>query len=567
MSKPLQIRIGILTFAILIIAFGFAWSAHTHHDGRMNDGEGVFPVLHINTRGLDFYQLTREDWERVALSLYDASGNEMFTNVSARIRGRGNSTWHLAPADPLNRTFRIRFNEPQEMMERGYFATDWTMIANHFDFTMLRQYSAYYLGNLFAQTREDNLYFSPSHQFIDVYINGVYWGVYMLSAQVNDGAGDRANLRFHADPTLSEFMIEQDHPDHRGREHQMTIVEGELYYAIRFPRSGDVTDAHINYVHATLLHINDVIRSLDFNEIIKYIDVSSFVDFYIISEWYQNHDITHSIFLQIRGVGEGRRLYKGPIWDFDLAAGGGGIRSRQQIITRNNIWFSYLMQVPEFVDAVALRWHEVNDELLAQTIARIYYVASYYRTGFERNFERWPILGTRVAGALTPEYLAELVTFMEHVAFLIDFLEDRRDFITFNLSRGHRVWSVPLRDFYSSNGTLQEAGWVSGREGGALIFGPYLSLGPGQYEVVLTATLESYEHYQVAVFDVGIHVGDARHHFRSYASMYASCFARASTQRFSIPFMLETNACNIEFRVFTTRGAVVTVESVVITGM
>jgi len=48
-------------------------------------------------------------------------------------------------------------------------------------------------------------------------------------------------------------------------------------------------------------------------------NVELFANFYIVNELMKNPDIGFSsVFMTMRGQGSYRRLYKGPIWDFDM---------------------------------------------------------------------------------------------------------------------------------------------------------------------------------------------------------------------------------------------------------
>ena len=116
-------------------------------------------------------ELHREIWRPTTVSLRCYTGTYQEFTVGAQARGRGNSTWVMSDKQPL----RIRFDTARPMFGSNYAARDWTLIANASDHTLMRHYSAYFLGSLL-----DGLDFSPTGQFLHLYMDGEYRGVYML---------------------------------------------------------------------------------------------------------------------------------------------------------------------------------------------------------------------------------------------------------------------------------------------------------------------------------------------------------------------------------------------------
>jgi hypothetical protein len=139
-----------------------------------------------------------------------------------------------------------------------------------------------------------------------------------------------------------------------------------------------------------------------------------------------------SVFMEITGQGDNRRLVMGPVWDFDIAAGNAyyqgynwayGYGPHGIWVGAVNRWYYYLLQWPVFFDAVVVRWNEIRDVEIRQTLERIAYKTQRYQRSFERNFERWPVLGVFVWP--NPPAVVEIDTFMGQVDYLLDFLEER----------------------------------------------------------------------------------------------------------------------------------------------
>jgi len=138
----------------------------------------------------------------------------------------------------------------------------------------------------------------------------------------------------------------------------------------------------------------------------------------------------------------------GPIWDFDLSAGNVlnqplGRGPEDLYVALFNYWYRYLMQRPEFFEAVVSRWNEIKDREIAQTIEHVRQLAITYQDEFERNFERHPILGAAIPRVPTAPEMLEIDSFMGHVDFLLDWIETRRAWLD-NFFNGRLPGHDPL---------------------------------------------------------------------------------------------------------------------------
>ena len=387
-------------------------------------GLSDFPAIHITT---EHYEINRHVRIDGTISVSNVAEGYILEETHMRIRGRGNSSWNYMDKKP----FRIRFDHPTIMLDAGHAARDWTFIPNHSDKSLMRNYSAYYMASLLG-----GMSYAPFARFVDVYFNGEYQGVYMMCIQVNEIRAGRVNLVFHEDPALSEYLLELNrrvHYDPNNIEGVHFLRIRGRYYEIRFPRGDNLTPEHVDYLREHLTRIDNLMYARN-PEVFRYIDVPSFIDYYLVQELYKNYDISSlSVFMQIRGQGEERRLEKGPVWDFDISAGNcyyqdrgnhrGGYGPTGIWAGYMNTWFRWLLEIPEYFDQVAARWAHIYENEFLQTIERIEYMATVYQTSFERNFVRWPIMGLYIWP--NPQVVVEIDTFMGQVDYLTEFLQTR----------------------------------------------------------------------------------------------------------------------------------------------
>jgi len=487
-----------------------------------------------------FYNyLSRYDWRNATFTMEASNGDYSFNDVGGRLRGRGNSTWNvsattvpttaqrtLIDAGQINPNFRnhwdssrnpasarmqkwpfrIRFDEPRSMLGSTSTSTDWSFIANHSDYTQLRNESAKMLSRSLTgmdwQTRS---------RFVHVYWNGEYRGLYWMAEQLEvsnyyntrqqDRVTGRVPLRYDPDPAYSEYFIELDlradrlntnvlahhETDFRlSPEFQQAPREGVDYlrvggrlYDIRFPddtreagigRSGQSferrwnTPEHVNYLRRFITEVDNAIISRNWNRINQWIDINSFIDYYLVHEFFKNMDSGGlSVHKTIRGIGSERRMHLGPIWDFDLSAGNtdpspswgsinqwnarGGYSHRGIWPGYINRWFRHLLGVPQFFRLAGERFAEIRDNQIQDMMDGILEFATENVMHFERNFIRWPnMLGQRT-WAQSPEIVAlgsGEGAWMRNVEHLINWFDLRRDWMSDWFEFGSGMDTLPL---------------------------------------------------------------------------------------------------------------------------
>jgi len=427
----LKMSASIVVVSIIIVLFATAVMAEPYtepySEQYSEDEVAAFPSLHINTY-LDPFVQEREFWHEGTISFKGAPAEYEFEGIAARIRGRGNSTWWNGPD---KRPLRFRFNVAQGMYGSDAIARDWILLANQFDRSLLRNYAAFYLGNSLS-----GLYWTPSPQNVHLYVNGEYMGVYLLTDERDVSTG-RMPLVAHDDPTISDFFLELDARAYVDAvQNEDFIIVNNMHYDLRWP--SNLPPEHVSYIYNYVNAVSYAIRYQSFDDVLSLIDFDSFVDFYIVQELFKDVDAASlSTFMYITGIGDERRLFLGPIWDYDLAAGNHSrVYSPEGLhVAIVNYWFRHLLIRPEFAEVVTNRWNEIRHVEIAQTIERVRFLATRYQYEFERNFIRHPDVMGR-AQMPTPQEILEIDTFVGHVDHLINWLETRADWMDYFFNDG-----------------------------------------------------------------------------------------------------------------------------------
>ena len=397
-----------------------------------------FPVLSIDmdvpfnwdgsTADLQFF---RDAWQGATLNVSNTDAAFLLNDVRISARGRGNSTWvNMGVKRPIR--FRFPNNAWLPMFDSGYVGRDWVLLANTIDPSHLRNFSALYLGDQMG-----SMPFVPNAWFVHLYLDGEYRGVYMLTDE-REAIEGRGNLSLDIDPMISEYMIEFDARASWGgaprNSHWVRTRVGD--FDIRYPSTGawmnHANNPHALYVERFLNRVDEAIVSGERQQVEAILDVASFIDFYLVQELMKNIDVGFSsVFYQIRGQGDQRRLVAGPLWDFDLSSGSARHTGmwpadiddpRGAHAAATNEWFRLLLETPWFRREVARRWSAIRDVEVSQLLARIQYMALVFEDDFQRDLDRWPNHGRH---GWNPPAIAARRTSLEQAEYLHWWLSER----------------------------------------------------------------------------------------------------------------------------------------------
>jgi len=418
----------------------------TREDTEVSDGFTYYgsykpirldtPIISINTD--DGGKVTsKTDYKGCTVTLENAEESYCFENAYAEIRGRGNSSWNMP-----KKSYRIKFTKKRSMMGSDYEAKSWTLISNYGDKSLSRNALAYEMSQRF-----EGLDFSSTNEFVELYLNGEYMGVYLLCDQIQVGEG-RVDIgeTFADDPSAMGFLIELDaRSNEEGKlGYDYDVLDYDRQYLIKSPDSSDPAydpQIHLKYVRDYLNSCLDALGAQEWNRICELMDIDSFVDMYILNEMFANLDhYKYSCYFYKAPNG---KLFAGPAWDFDISSGNvnygyaeGSYDSgpRQDLIYSGNLWiadkhtwYRRLLRNEEFVSLLQQKLSEYGEIItgvaeLADSEAPNGYYAQYGQA-IERNFVRWQILNE---GAWSdPQALVDIKTAAGQMDYLSEWLKER----------------------------------------------------------------------------------------------------------------------------------------------
>ncbi|MBO5374109.1 MAG: CotH kinase family protein [Clostridia bacterium] len=336
------------------------------------------------------------------------AGDYNLTRSKAEIRGRGNTSFQLD-----KRSYKIKFDKAISLFGNTP-DKEWTLISNHFDLSLVRNYLAYSVASKLSA-----LDTTTSMQFVELYINNEYRGVYLVCEQVEIDE-TRINLSQDLSSTDTGYLIELD-----SRAEGLGFYANGSFYAIKDPDSDNslYTPEHTAFIKNYVMSCLTAINGDDYSQIEALIDTESFAQAYVVFEMFHCVDVGFASFFMYKDAGG--KLVCGPVWDFDRSVGNvsNNYSSRNPetlYASWKNSWFSSLLRHEEFHKLVCDTLSE-NEELIRATLDECYSYLEAHPNAFNRNFKKWKLLGTYVYP--NPSAINNLKTWKEQVEFNKEWLE------------------------------------------------------------------------------------------------------------------------------------------------
>ena len=234
-----------------------------------------------------------------------------------------------------------------------------------------------------------NLEWTPESYFSEVFINNEYNGTYNITQKVEE-SDNRVVLGD------TGYLLEIDQLE-RMKDDDVYFYTSEFLINIKEPEVDYDSDEY-NYAKNLISEFETVLKGAQFRDPIvgykKYIDVDSFIDWYLINEIVKNQDARSwsSIFLNVI---PGQKIKMGPLWDFDLAFGNVNYSECEYpegFWVKDHAWYNRLFEDPTFVQKVKSRflYFEQNQQMI---LDKIDFYANHLHLAQKENDYRWDIIG------------------------------------------------------------------------------------------------------------------------------------------------------------------------------
>ncbi|MBR2944412.1 MAG: CotH kinase family protein [Clostridia bacterium] len=355
-KKVLKISLIILLLIIVFCAVcAFSWLI-----AYLNADESNLPRIDIEADGkID----SKDEYVDCIINVSNTDDEYEINDASAKIKGRGNTTWKY-PKKP----YRIKFDTKVSLFGNEENKS-WVLLAMYNDFSLSKDALAFSLG-----ASLENGDYVPSYEYVEVYLNGIYQGLYLLTEHINENEG-RTNVKydFDEDDTEVPFIVELDaYAELDGGvlgEDYFKI--GDLFYTVKYPdKTERYTDEQFKYIEGYIKKVHSLCykKNVTIDELSQYIDIESFIDYYLMQEIMIQADIDYKSVYMYKSI-DGK-LKMGPLWDYDWALDGPSLLfwldyelKPEEYVTKGTWFYGLLNGAPEFKEAVKARWDIIEDKI------------------------------------------------------------------------------------------------------------------------------------------------------------------------------------------------------------
>lgn len=347
------------------------------------------PAMYVDLEnGFPQENIDKETYIGAKISLVGAEGYDDLIEVAGSMKGRGNYSWSAE-----KKPYALKFESKTDLLGMGK-AKKWVLIANYWDKTMLRNYVTLTLA------AEMGLKYTTEVRFVDLYVNGVYRGNYLLTEKVEIGK-ERVNVDDENGGVLFEIEQEYRHNSECDYCHQTPSGVHLTYKEPEYESDEEGEIFNTAFIQNMMNTMNPVLDTIDaslsqgYAAYSQYIDVESFVDWYILNEFAKNYDSQFVTSCYCYYDPTDGLLHMGPAWDYDTCYGnqsgdGYGV-PEGYLISTGSPWYRMLMGDETFLNLVKARWTELKaDGTIYSSMQSILDGAELIAESQVLNNEAWP---------------------------------------------------------------------------------------------------------------------------------------------------------------------------------
>lgn len=415
------------------------------------------PVVYVNTStGKDVPVNDKDTWIEGSQFWVDGLNRSSFDGlkqfvdveqIECEIKGRGNLTWDWVKdteslyTNGAKRPYAVKLTKKREVLGMAEHKR-WVLLSSYGDKSMLRNLLAFRLANAAANVAGGSGEWHPSGQPVELVFNGIHRGCYLLCEQIKIADGRRVKGTEFGDATVVDgseisYLLEGDRywgTDATETLYWMSYREqtswahssaGTYVYATNYKKSssyggsnykfrwglkspddGDLADAGLKnsteykFINNKVTSVEKFLFSNSFTsatlaEIEQYIDLDSFIEYFLVFEMAMNQELNNPGSAYMHYYNVDRKLYMGPVWDFDYATflytfddEGLYKNKNSHFINANALWYCRLLQNTNVQNYMVERWPYYK-AAFQSVQAEISAMQSYLAKSAEYNFSMW----------------------------------------------------------------------------------------------------------------------------------------------------------------------------------
>ncbi len=344
----------------------------------------VYLTSSNSAQGRDWVDASKQNIATGSMSMVSADGGSIYSGELKQIKARGNSTFTYAD----KKSYQIKLNTASDLLGNQEQVKTWVLLASYFDATQMHDKLMKDLATKLG------LAYTASCNWVNLYYDGEYRGVYLLSEKNSVGAASvaitdmeeayKAQNPSYGDNMstgLSQNAYGQQFQYTKGLQEPANITGGyliELNHNRWDEASGFKTrqgvafnvkspewcgEEAMRYISEYYQAFEDAVYATDdagaytgYNAstgkyFYDYVDMDSLVKVFLLQELSLNCDgFISSVYFYKDADG---KMFAGPIWDQDMTFGTGWTKTNAANIEDYHYLAKALIQIPAFKTAVA----------------------------------------------------------------------------------------------------------------------------------------------------------------------------------------------------------------------
>jgi len=362
--------------------------------------EGEFcshlPLVLLETDG-QFIQKDEVIWATVKIIDNKHSANHVLDapslTTATTLKYRGNSSYSTFD----KRQFRLEFYKKAGGSSKRDVAVmgmakecDWVLYGPFLDRTLVRNKVLYSISRQLMD-------WAPDTRYCEVFVDGQYQGVYIMTESVKVSESRIKLSDYALQNGETAYLLKRERP---GTElspiRSFGSIAAKTWHelSIGFPTSTRLLDSHIEWIRHDISTFERALYSEYFTDPTRgyaaYIDIDSFVDYYLINEFALIIDAGFLSTYVYKDLGGKLKM---AVWDFNNAFDNypwAPVDVREFAVEDNN-WYARLFQDRAFTDKVIARYRELREGILSDSavLGAIDVAVATLGEAINRNFSVW----------------------------------------------------------------------------------------------------------------------------------------------------------------------------------
>ena len=417
----------------------------------------VYLTSSNSAQGRDWVDASKQNIATGSMSMVSADGGSIYSGELKQIKARGNSTFTYAD----KKSYQIKLNTASDLLGNQEQVKTWVLLASYFDATQMHDKLMKDLATKLG------LAYTASCNWVNLYYDGEYRGVYLLSEKNSVGAASvaitdmeeayKAQNPSYGD-NMSTGLSQNDYGQWfqytKGLQEPANITGGyliELNHNMWDEASGFKTrkDVALNvkspewcgkeamrYISEYYQDFEDAVYATDktgaytgYNAstgkyFYDYVDMDSLVKVFLLQELSLNCDgFISSVYFYKDADG---KMFAGPIWDQDMTFGTGWSQYNDASIVDYHYLAEALIQIPAFKTAVVKYYSSTFAPAVREWLGNNGTIAHQYnllKDSAAMNYKLWDFI--RVGDPQADDHIWQGASYESVVADMTSWIDAR----------------------------------------------------------------------------------------------------------------------------------------------